>query len=87
MDESPDYKALYQRAENARIEAENARIEAKRERNLLKSETQPTIFLKFIKTCHVHISQPLQVEINKAHSTGGLLTSPKGYLYPTYLQP
>ncbi|KAJ9369574.1 hypothetical protein DTO282E5_5703 [Paecilomyces variotii] len=115
MDKSPDYKALYQQAERARVEAERARAEAERERaeaereraeaekkqsvieqvknqieaerNLLQSKRQPTTFLEFIETCHVHISQPLRVETNKARSTGGSLTSPKGRLCPSYLRP
>uniref|UniRef100_A0A093UUL1 Serine/threonine-protein kinase D n=1 Tax=Talaromyces marneffei PM1 TaxID=1077442 RepID=A0A093UUL1_TALMA len=74
-------------AERKRNVAEQAKEQIEAERNLLKSETQPTTFLEFIETCHVHISQPLRVETNKTRSTGGSLTSPKGRLCPTYLRP
>jgi hypothetical protein len=94
MDESPDYKALYQQAERElqqaereRQEAERERSKAEAERDLLKIESRPTTFLEFIEKCHVHISQPLRVETNKSRSTGGSLTSPQGRLCPTHLRP
>ncbi|OKL55232.1 hypothetical protein UA08_09503 [Talaromyces atroroseus] len=91
MDQSPDYKELYQQSKKERAreraEAERERAEIETERDLLRNDSQPMTFIDFIENSQVYISELLQIGTNIVRSTGGSLTSPKGRLCPTYLRP
>lgn len=87
MDESTDYKALWQQAERERAQERKKREQAERERDQVTKETEHTTFSEFIRNCHLHLSEPLQIETNQARSTKGKLTSPAGRVCPTYLRP
>ncbi|KAK9234555.1 hypothetical protein V1525DRAFT_452607 [Lipomyces kononenkoae] len=71
-DRSPDYKALWEQAEEARRQAEEAR--------------QRTTFEEFIKSTHNFVSLPVRVA-RVSRSTKGTLKKPTGKLCPTLLRP
>ncbi|KAK9357096.1 hypothetical protein V1504DRAFT_158071, partial [Lipomyces starkeyi] len=101
MAESPDYKKLWQEAtrereraekdrEQAELEREQEkkdRLKAEKEREQERKKTRETTFAEFIRNCQIFLSEPLQIQTNKALSTKGSLTSPTGRVCPTYLRP
>ncbi|KAK9492622.1 hypothetical protein V1508DRAFT_323938, partial [Lipomyces doorenjongii] len=70
-DSLPDYKALWEQADEARRQAEE--------------RTRSTTFEEFIRACHNLLSLPVEVG-DKALSTKGPLTSPTGRLCPQRLR-
>ncbi|PGH32002.1 hypothetical protein GX50_05196 [[Emmonsia] crescens] len=88
---SPDYEALYRRAEAERRQAEELRRQAEELRRQAeereekeKVRSQPTTLKELIKGCHDSFSQPLQVG-TPSRSTKGTIPPPTGKYCPTSL--
>ncbi|GKZ25829.1 hypothetical protein AbraIFM66951_002830 [Aspergillus brasiliensis] len=89
---SPDYKALYLRAEEERRRAEQGQKKAEEERRRAEEErdqgreqTRPTTFLELLRLCHTLFSLPLRVEA-PSRSTTGKIPPPTGKNCPLRLQ-
>lgn len=76
---SPDYKALFLRAEAER--EREARLRAQAEERI-----QPTTFKELITSCHSSFSRNLQVG-TPLHSTQGSIPQPTGKFCPTNISP
>ncbi|KAL4801325.1 hypothetical protein ASPSYDRAFT_165259 [Aspergillus sydowii CBS 593.65] len=97
---SPDYKALFLKAEEERKQAEQRqRQEAKLRREAEERQRQaedregqerernrPTTFGEFIKHCHDHLWRPLRAEA-PSRSTTGTIPPPTGKYCPIRLRP
>ncbi|KAL4775444.1 hypothetical protein BDW60DRAFT_143567 [Aspergillus nidulans var. acristatus] len=75
---SPDYKALYLRAEEERKRAEE-------ERDQERERTRPTTFLELLRLCHTFFSLQLRAE-SPARSTTGKIPPPTGKYCPLWLR-
>ncbi|OJD23018.1 hypothetical protein ACJ73_05636, partial [Blastomyces percursus] len=90
---SPDYKALFLRAEAERRqeavlrrEAEELRRQAEEREAEVKVRSQPTTLEELIEGCHDSFSRPLQVG-TPSRSTKGSIPPPTGKYCPTSLRP
>ncbi|KKZ63872.1 hypothetical protein EMCG_01825 [[Emmonsia] crescens] len=88
---SPDYKALFHRAEAERRQeaelrrrAEEREAQAKERETQERVHTQPTTLEELIKGCHDSFSRPLQVG-TPSRSTKGTIPPPTGKYCPTSL--
>jgi hypothetical protein len=75
---TPDYKALYLKAEEGRKQAEE-RVRQERERN------RPTTLREFIQHCHNLLWKPLRAEA-PSRSTTGKISPPTGKYCPVRLR-
>ncbi|KAJ5193292.1 hypothetical protein N7449_009434 [Penicillium cf. viridicatum] len=78
---SPDYKLLFQRAEEeiGQLKQEKTQLAQKN-----THPTQKTSFLEFLRVCHELLSSPLQVG-SPSHSTKGAMPPPRGKYCPANL--
>ncbi|KAF7133902.1 hypothetical protein CNMCM5793_005368 [Aspergillus hiratsukae] len=90
---SPDYKALFLKAEEERKQAEERQRQAEdRQRQAEEREREerernrPTTFGEFIRHCHDLLWRPLRVEV-PSRSTTGTIPPPTGKYCPIRLRP
>lgn len=90
---SPDYKALFLRAEEGRKQAElrqkqaeDREEQAEEGRRQERKRNQRTTFTEFIRYCHNLLSRPLEVETPSLSTTGNI-PLPTGKYCPTRLRP
>ncbi|KAL1960140.1 hypothetical protein VTO42DRAFT_8683 [Malbranchea cinnamomea] len=74
-------------AERKRAAAERERAEAERRAEIAEQRIRSLTFAEFLEACHHHISKPLRVETRPEYTTKGSITSPKGRICPTFLEP
>ncbi|KAJ5252275.1 hypothetical protein N7489_002685 [Penicillium chrysogenum] len=82
---SPDYKALYLRAEEERRRAEEEKRKAEEERDQGRERTRPTTFLELLRLCHSLFSLQLRVA-TPSRSTTGKIPAPTGKSCPWRLR-
>ncbi|KAE8307944.1 hypothetical protein BDV41DRAFT_583967 [Aspergillus transmontanensis] len=89
---SPDYKALYLRAEEERRWAEESQKKAEEnqrraeeERDQGRERTRPTTFLELLRLCHTFFSLQLRAE-SPSRSTTGKIPPPTGKYCPLRLR-
>ncbi|KAE8361555.1 hypothetical protein BDV27DRAFT_160604 [Aspergillus caelatus] len=82
---SPDYKALYLRAEEDKRKAEEDKRKAEEERDQGRERTRPTTFLELLRLCHTLFSLSLRAEA-PSRSTTGKIPPPTGKYCPLRLQ-
>ncbi|RAQ70219.1 hypothetical protein COH21_012731, partial [Aspergillus flavus] len=82
---SPDYKALYLRAEEDKRKAEENQKRAEEERDQGRERTRPTTFLELLRLCHSLFSLQLRVETS-SRSTTGKIPPPTGKYCPLRLR-
>lgn len=83
---SPDYKALFLRAEDERRREAELRKQAEEERDQGRERTRRTTFGELIRLCHNLFSRPLQAEA-PSRSTTGKIPPPTGKCCPLRLLP
>ncbi|GLA56090.1 hypothetical protein AnigIFM63604_004386 [Aspergillus niger] len=83
---TPDYKALYLRAEEERQRESELRKQAEQERDQEREQTRRTTFAELIRYCHNYTSLCLRVE-SPSRSTTGTVPAPKGKRCPLQLLP
>ncbi|KAB8079758.1 hypothetical protein BDV29DRAFT_187078 [Aspergillus leporis] len=83
---SPDYKALYLRAEEDKRKAEENQKKAEEEQDQGRERTRQTTFLELLRLCHTLFSLPLRVE-TPFLSTTGKIPPPTGKSCPLRLLP
>lgn len=82
---SPDYKALYLRAEEDKRKAEENQKRAEEERDQGRERTRPTTFLELLRLCHSLFSLQLRVETS-SRSTTDKIPPPTGKYCPLRLR-
>jgi hypothetical protein len=83
---SPDYKALFFKADEGRKQEKERREQAEKREEQQRQLNQGTTFGEFIRHCHDLFSRPLKVAA-KSVSTAGTIPQPIGKLCPTRLIP
>lgn len=83
---SPDYKALFLKAEEERKQEAELRREAEKRERQERERNRPTTFGEFIKHCHDHLWRPLTAEA-PSRSTTGTIPPPTGKYCPIRLRP
>ena len=73
-------------AERQRQQERQRADEAEQERQYERQRNQPTTLDEFLEACHVHISKPLAVQIDRSLSTDGGITKPNNRHYPQKLR-
>ncbi|KAK9481486.1 hypothetical protein V1527DRAFT_504039 [Lipomyces starkeyi] len=84
-DSSPNYKAIFLRAEEERNQERELRRQAEDREKQAEDRNRLTTFDEFIRACHKLLSLPVSVE-DPAHSTKGSLKKPAGKFCPTRLR-
>lgn len=83
---SPDYKALFLKAEEERKQAEERQRQAEERERQERERNRPTTFGEFIKHCHDLLWRPLRAEA-PSRSTTGKIPPPTGKYCPIRLLP
>jgi hypothetical protein len=83
---SPDYKALFLKAEEERKKAEERQRQAEERERQERERNRPTTLEEFIGHCHDLLWRPLRVEV-PSRSTTGTIPPPTGKYCPIRLRP
>ncbi|KAL4780135.1 hypothetical protein BJX76DRAFT_351242 [Aspergillus varians] len=83
---SPDYKALFLKAEEERKQAEERQRQAEERERQERERNRPTTFGEFIRHCHDLLWRPLRAEA-PSRSTTGTIPPPTGKYCPIRLRP
>lgn len=83
---SPDYKALFLKAEEERKQEAELRRQAEEREKQERERNRPTTFKEFIRHCHDLIWRPLRAEA-PSRSTTGTIPPPTGKYCPIRLRP